>query len=67
MTTTYTPTNPVWCSGCGHYGVKGAMERAFSVLDIQPHDRRLLTGIGCSGSVQNNINAYGYHSMHGRV
>jgi len=67
MTDTYTPTNPVWCSGCGHYGVKGAMERAFSRLGIQPHETMLLTGIGCSGSVQNNINAYGYHSMHGRV
>ncbi|MBT4890979.1 MAG: 2-oxoacid:ferredoxin oxidoreductase subunit beta [Rhodospirillales bacterium] len=67
MTTTYTPTNPVWCSGCGHYGVKGAMERSLAQLGIAPHETMLLTGIGCSGSVQNNINAYGYHSMHGRV
>ncbi|MBC8239339.1 MAG: 2-oxoacid:ferredoxin oxidoreductase subunit beta [Alphaproteobacteria bacterium] len=67
MTHTYTPTNPVWCSGCGHYGVKGAMEHALAALGIQPHETMLLTGIGCSGSVQNNIKAYGYHSMHGRV
>ena len=67
MTITYTPTNPVWCSGCGHYGVKGALERAFDVLGIQPCETMLLTGIGCSGSIQNNVNAYGYHSMHGRV
>ncbi len=66
-TKTYTPTNPVWCSGCGHYGVKGAMERGLSVLGIAPHETMMLTGIGCSGSVQNNVNAYGYHSMHGRV
>ncbi len=67
MTVTFTPSNPVWCSGCGHYGVKGALERALAELEVESHETMLLTGIGCSGSVQNNINAYGYHSMHGRV
>ncbi len=67
MTITYTPTDPVWCSGCGHYGVKGSLEHALAQLGIRPHETMVLTGIGCSGSVQNNINAYGYHSMHGRV
>lgn len=67
MTTTYTPSNPVWCSGCGHYGVKGALELALARLGIQPHETMVLTGIGCAGSMQNNVNAYGYHAMHGRV
>ncbi|MBC8445536.1 MAG: 2-oxoacid:ferredoxin oxidoreductase subunit beta [Rhodospirillaceae bacterium] len=67
MTTTFTPKDPVWCSGCGHYGVRGALVNALSELDIPAHETFLLAGIGCSGSIQNNVNAYGYHSMHGRV
>lgn len=67
MTTTFTPKEPVWCSGCGHFGVRGALVNALSKLEIPAHDTFLLAGIGCSGSIQNNVNAYGYHSMHGRV
>lgn len=67
MTTTYTPKDPVWCAGCGHYGVQGALVQALADLNIPAHETFVLAGIGCSGSIQNNISAYGYHSMHGRV
>ena len=67
MTETYTPSQPIWCAGCGHYGVQGALAGALSKLGIAAHETMLLTGIGCSGSVQNNIETYGYHAMHGRV
>ncbi len=67
MTTTFTPKYPVWCAGCGHYGVQGALTQALSDLGIPAHETFVLAGIGCSGSIQNNVNAYGYHSMHGRV
>jgi 2-oxoglutarate/2-oxoacid ferredoxin oxidoreductase subunit beta len=67
MTKTYTPAQPIWCAGCGHFGVQGALERAFSDLQIAKHDIMILAGIGCSGSLQNNVGTYGYHAMHGRV
>jgi len=67
MTETYTPKDPIWCAGCGHYGVQGALVHALSELKIPAHETFVLAGIGCSGSVQNNVSAYGYHSMHGRV
>lgn len=67
MTTTFTPKDPVWCAGCGHFGVKGSLVHALKELDIPAHETFILAGIGCSGSIQNNVNAYGYHSMHGRV
>ena len=67
MTETYTPSQPTWCAGCGHYGVQGALTGALSKLGVPAHETMLLAGIGCSGSVQNNIEAYGYHAMHGRV
>jgi 2-oxoglutarate ferredoxin oxidoreductase subunit beta len=34
---------------------------------VELHETLVLAGIGCSGTMQNNIGAYGYHSMHGRV
>jgi 2-oxoglutarate ferredoxin oxidoreductase subunit beta len=36
-------------------------------LNIPPHKRMIVAGIGCSGSLQNNMSCYGYHTLHGRV
>ncbi|MET0379786.1 MAG: thiamine pyrophosphate-dependent enzyme [Spongiibacteraceae bacterium] len=66
-TKTYTPSQPIWCAGCGHYGVKNALQYSMQALDIAGHETFVLAGIGCSGTIQNYIGAYGYHAMHGRV
>lgn len=67
MTTTYEPGQPIWCAGCGHFGVQGALTQALKALEIPPHETIILAGIGCSGTMQNNLGTYGYHAMHGRV
>jgi 2-oxoglutarate ferredoxin oxidoreductase subunit beta len=67
MTKTYQTGHPIWCAGCGHFGVQGAIQYALTQAGIELHETLVLAGIGCSGSVQNNIGAYGYHAMHGRV
>jgi 2-oxoglutarate ferredoxin oxidoreductase subunit beta len=67
MTTTYQPAIPIWCAGCGHFGVQAAMNGAIRTLEIPPHETMILAGIGCSGTVQNNLGTYGYHALHGRV
>jgi len=67
MTKTYKPAEPIWCAGCGDFGVQGALERALIDLNIAKHDVMILAGIGCSGSLQNNVGTYGYHALHGRV
>jgi 2-oxoglutarate ferredoxin oxidoreductase subunit beta len=67
MTVTYTPAEPIWCAGCGHYGVQNYLERALDELAIPPYQVMIPAGIGCSGSIQNNVSAYGYHALHGRV
>lgn len=59
MTTTYKPGQPIWCAGCGHYGVQGALKYALNALDISAHETMLLAGIGCSGTMQNNLGTYG--------
>ena len=67
MTKTYQTGHPIWCAGCGHFGVQGAIQHAMKSAGLDLHKTMVLAGIGCSGTVQNNIGAYGYHSMHGRV
>lgn len=67
MTKTYQTGHPIWCAGCGHFGVQGAIQHAMEEAGIKLHETLVLAGIGCSGTVQNNVGAYGYHSMHGRV
>lgn len=67
MTKTYQTGQPIWCAGCGHFGVQGAIQHALKRAGIELHETLVLAGIGCSGTVQNNIGAYGYHAMHGRV
>jgi 2-oxoglutarate ferredoxin oxidoreductase subunit beta len=65
--TTFTPVRPIFCAGCGHFGVGAALEGAVEQLAIPRHELMVIAGIGCSGTVQNNMVAYGYHSLHGRV
>ena len=67
MTTTFTPAEPIWCAGCGDFGVQSALASALDTLGIAAHDVMILAGIGCSGTIQNNLANYGYHAMHGRV
>jgi len=67
MTKTFIPARPIWCAGCGDFAVQGVLERAFDRLRIPRHRLMILAGIGCSGTIQNNIECYGYHALHGRV
>jgi len=67
MTVTYEPGSPIWCSGCGHFGVEAALKQSLNNLSIEPHETIVLAGIGCSGTIQNYIGCYGYHALHGRV
>ncbi len=67
MTKTFTPARPIWCAGCGDFGVQQALESAMKNLNIESHNSMIIAGIGCSGSLQNNVRCYGYHALHGRV
>ncbi len=67
MTKTFKPARPIWCAGCGDFGVQQALENGMTALGIEPHQALVIAGIGCSGSLQNNIRCYGYHALHGRV
>ncbi len=64
---TYDPAVPIWCAGCGHFGVQNALRIALAAEEVPSHETLILAGIGCSGTIQNNLGTYGYHAMHGRV
>ena len=63
----YAPTTPIWCPGCGDFGVLASLKKALSDLQIKSKDTVIVGGIGCSGSIHNNLECYGIHSLHGRL
>jgi 2-oxoglutarate ferredoxin oxidoreductase subunit beta len=62
-----TDLAPIWCPGCGHFGVFAAMQKAFADLAIAPEDLVMVSGIGCSSRLPAYTNAYGFHGVHGRA
>ena len=59
--------SPVWCSGCGNYGVLKGVEKAFAELEVPPEQTVVVSGIGCSGRFSHYLNTYALHGTHGRA
>jgi 2-oxoglutarate ferredoxin oxidoreductase subunit beta len=57
---------PVWCPGCGDYGVIAGLDQALQELGHESHDIVFVSGIGCSSRLPYFFNTYGFHSIHGR-
>ena len=55
-----------WCPGCGHFSVQAAIQRALGNLGAEPREVVIVSGIGCSSRLPGYVNAYGFHSTHGR-
>jgi 2-oxoglutarate ferredoxin oxidoreductase subunit beta len=58
---------PIWCPGCGHFGVLAGLERALARLGRPPHEVVLVSGIGCSSRLPAYTSCYGFHGVHGRA
>ncbi|UCE30204.1 MAG: 2-oxoacid:ferredoxin oxidoreductase subunit beta [Burkholderiales bacterium] len=58
---------PIWCPGCGDFGVLSALTRALSALARPPHEIAVVSGIGCSSRLPAYTTAFGIHSLHGRA
>ena len=58
---------PTWCAGCGDFGVLNALYKAMADLRAKPEDFVIVSGIGCSSRLPEFVNAYGFHSIHGRL
>ncbi|MBD3237838.1 MAG: 2-oxoacid:ferredoxin oxidoreductase subunit beta [Candidatus Eisenbacteria bacterium] len=58
---------PIWCPGCGNFGILSAMLNAFADLEIDPDNLAVVSGIGCSSRLPGFVRAYGFHGVHGRA
>jgi len=58
---------PIWCPGCGDFGVLQAMYRALASIGRPSHEIAFVSGIGCSSRIPGYTTAYGFNSVHGRA
>ncbi|MCC6763505.1 MAG: 2-oxoacid:ferredoxin oxidoreductase subunit beta [Deltaproteobacteria bacterium] len=58
---------PIWCPGCGDFGVLQAIYRALATIGRPPHEIAFVSGIGCSSRIPGYTTAYGFNSVHGRA
>lgn len=63
----FTGYQPTWCPGCGDWGIGMAIKKALVELNYSPDQVAVVFGIGCSGNMNDFLNAYGLHSLHGRA
>jgi 2-oxoglutarate ferredoxin oxidoreductase subunit beta len=57
---------PIWCPGCGDFGVVTAITRALASVGRPPHEIAFVSGIGCSSRIPGYTTAYGFNTVHGR-
>lgn len=58
---------PTWCPGCGNHGIGIAIKSSLVKLNLDPSSVFIAFGIGCSGNMNDFINAYAFHGLHGRA
>lgn len=57
----------LWCPGCGHGIVLGALVRALAKLEIKRESTAVISGIGCSSRATGYLNFDTMHTAHGRA
>ena len=62
-----TAIKPVWCPGCGNFGILTALRGALADSGLEPNQVMIVSGIGCHGAVTQYVHANGFHSIHGRT
>jgi 2-oxoglutarate/2-oxoacid ferredoxin oxidoreductase subunit beta len=60
-------TKPVWCPGCGDFGVVNALTKALAKMELRPENVAVVSGIGCSSRIPAYTSCYGFHGVHGRA
>ncbi|MFH1833524.1 MAG: 2-oxoacid:ferredoxin oxidoreductase subunit beta [bacterium] len=58
---------PVWCPGCGFFGITSAITGALNELGIKTSELLVVSGIGCTGRLPFFVRGYGLHVLHGRA
>ena len=64
----YKSDQPVrWCPGCGDHAILNVLHKAMATTGVPPHQTAVISGIGCSSRLPYYMNAYGFHTIHGRA
>jgi 2-oxoglutarate ferredoxin oxidoreductase subunit beta len=58
---------PIWCPGCGDFGVLSSITRALAFLKQSKDQTGIVSGIGCSSRLPAYLDTYGFHGLHGRA
>ena len=58
--------SPVWCPGCGYYGILSALVEGLADLKLPTNELALISGIGCSSRLPYFVKGYGLKSIDGR-
>lgn len=56
-----------WCPGCGDYSILATMQRTLAKASLPKEKYVFISGIGCSSRFPYYMNAYGFHTIHGRA
>jgi 2-oxoglutarate ferredoxin oxidoreductase subunit beta len=60
-------TNIQWCPGCGDTLIIMAVKNAFKELEIESHNRVVVSWVGCAGKASQYIDWYAAETLHGRA
>ena len=58
---------PTWCPGCGYFSIGEGVTGALNALGVAPRNVAIVSGIGCASRFPFFMNAYGFHTLHGRA
>ncbi|MFO0704298.1 MAG: thiamine pyrophosphate-dependent enzyme [Patescibacteria group bacterium] len=58
---------PTWCPGCGNYGIVRSLRLALAEQGLSPDKIFIAFDIGCSGNMNDFLNANSMHTLHGRA
>ena len=56
-----------WCPGCGDYAILKCVQKTLADVQANPDKTVFVSGIGCSSRFPYYMNAYGFHTIHGRA
>lgn len=66
--TDFKSDQPVrWCAGCGDHAILNSLQKTMAALGVPPERTAVISGIGCSSRLPYYVNAYGFHTIHGRA
>jgi 2-oxoglutarate ferredoxin oxidoreductase subunit beta len=57
----------IWCPGCGHGIVLGALLRAVERIAFDRNNVVMVSGIGCSSRIEGYADFHTLHTLHGRA